>query len=131
MESKQEKERRHLAYIDVNRSVLADRALEAYQAGGRGAWMYRDDIAYCDLYDRIMGRLTGRMGSRVGYLSAKTTAKNWPQEPHAGWPDPLLEEMVNTYDPEQEFVIVIEEEVEEGTFDLSFYKYALNPEGSV
>lgn len=90
-ESLEEKERRHLAYIDVNRSVLADRASERYQKWGRGA-----SILGGDNYLRTML-------------------------------DPILEEMVNTYDPEQEFVILIQEENEDSTFDLSCYKYAFKP----
>ena len=109
-ESIEEKERGHLELIGMHRSVLADAALEFYQTAGRGAF-----ISY-----QNMGEF------KLAYYT-KDHSHELATEPTCSSYNAILDEMLNSYNPEQEFVVVIDEEVEDDTWDLSFYRYAFKP----
>jgi hypothetical protein len=83
-----EKDIAHLNWIRRNSSNLVRSALKLYRMGGRGAFIVREAEAKPS-------------GTAAHYLTATSV-----QISGTGWPDAKTAELVRTYEPAQQFVIV-------------------------
>ena len=83
-----EKDRAHLNWIRRNSAQLVRSALKLYRRGGRGAFIVREEEAKPS-------------GTAARYLTVTGV-----QITGIVWPDETTAELVRTYDPAQQFVIV-------------------------
>jgi hypothetical protein len=83
-----EKDRAHLNWIRQNSAQLVRSALKLYRRGGRGAFIVREEEAKPS-------------GTAARYLTVTGV-----QITGIVWPDGTTAELVRTYDPAQQFVIV-------------------------
>jgi hypothetical protein len=83
-----EKDRAHLNWIRQNSTNLVRTALKLYQKSGRGAFIVREQ-------DAKPSRTFARYFPAMSVLGAGV-----------GWPDVRTAELVRTYQPTQQFVIV-------------------------
>jgi hypothetical protein len=83
-----EKDRAHLDWIQRNSSNLVRSALKLYRTGGRGAFIVREEEA----------KPSGTAARYLTVTGVQTTGSRWLDKKTA--------ELVRTYDPAQQFVIV-------------------------
>jgi hypothetical protein len=83
-----DKDTLHLKWVQRNRAKLVRAALESYRVGGRGAFIIREEEAKPS-------------GTAARYLSVRGA-----QVTGSGWPGEQTAQMVQTYDPAQQFVLV-------------------------
>lgn len=114
MESDESIERRHYEFLGRHQNQLAEVSEEIYRDKGRGAWL-------CDLAAAAVNK-RGDKYAGVAYLAASEVVTG-----DRCWPNPAVEEMVNSYDPESQFVVVIQEKSDQETFDLSIYTLSFAP----
>src|SRR5262245_5421802 len=83
-----DKDNAHLKWVQRNSAKLVRGALDSYRVGGRGAFIIREEDAKPS-------------GTAARYLTVRGA-----QATGAAWPGAKTAQMVHTYDPTQQFVIV-------------------------
>jgi len=83
-----DKDSAHLKWVQRNSVKLVRSALDSYRINGRGAFIIREEDAKPS-------------GTAARYLSVRGARASG-----AAWPGPKTAQMVHTYDPTQQFVIV-------------------------
>lgn len=108
MESDESMERRHRAFLEQHQSELTKASQEVYRSRGRGAWL-------CNVTMAMFNNQPDESATAAYMAASEVAAGECP------WPNSVVEEMVNSYNPENQFVIVLEEKSEEGLYDLGVY----------